>query len=160
MLTTQTNILLIVYVHSEHLRIVSRTGRHNRDFLKSRRGTQYYQTWRQTSNICFFKATDLVKQSIPFAYMAVSAVSTNGAAHTVQVYSDISAEWVSGNNALLAKWSTTTGPVLTHEVQLQSPAVFTEVNDHTQCNVSLPSLMNSSDIFHRWISFLLNDKCE
>lgn len=92
--------------------------------------------------------------------MAVSAVSTNGAAHSVQVYSDISAEWVSGNNALLAKWSTTTGTILTHEVQLQSPAVFTEVNDHTQCNVSLPSLMNSSDIFYRWVSLLLNYKCK
>lgn len=42
MLTAETSILLIVYVHSEHLRAVSRAGRHNCDFLKSRRGTPYY----------------------------------------------------------------------------------------------------------------------
>ncbi|KAF9464433.1 DUF1793-domain-containing protein [Collybia nuda] len=89
------------------------------------------------------EATDLVKQSTPFAYMAVSAVSTNGAAHSVQVYSDISAEWVSGNNALLAKWSTSTGAILTHEVQLQSPAVFTEINDHTQYGSAFYSTTNT-----------------
>ena len=33
---------------------------------------------------------DWVKQSIPFSYLAFSAKSLDGAAHTVQVYSDIS----------------------------------------------------------------------
>ncbi|KAH9482400.1 Glutaminase A [Psilocybe cubensis] len=77
--------------------------------------------------------TDLVKQSIPFAYMAVSAVSTDGASHSVQVYSDISAEWVSGDNSMIANWTTSTGSIITHQVQLQTQNVFTEVNDHTQC---------------------------
>ncbi|KAF5366812.1 hypothetical protein D9758_006553 [Tetrapyrgos nigripes] len=75
---------------------------------------------------------DLVKQSTPFAYMSVSAMSTDGAAHTVQVYSDISAEWVSGDNSLKANWSTTTGNTLIHQVSLASQTVFSEVNDHTQ----------------------------
>ncbi|KAJ6539470.1 hypothetical protein B0H19DRAFT_1213411 [Mycena capillaripes] len=78
--------------------------------------------------------TDLVKQSIPFAYMAVSAASTDGKSHSVQVYSDISAEWVSGDNSLTVNWnSTTSGAILTHQVQLSSPSVFTENSDHTQC---------------------------
>lgn len=80
------------------------------------------------------QTTDLVKQSTPFAYMAVSAASTDGAAHSVQIYSDISAEWVSGDNSLVANWSTSvTSNVITHQVQLQSPSVFSEFNDHTQC---------------------------
>lgn len=65
--------------------------------------------------------------------MAVSAASTDGASHTVQVYSDISAEWVSGDNALTASWSTSTGSIITHQVQLANQAAFSEVNDHTQC---------------------------
>lgn len=68
--------------------------------------------------------------------MAVSAASTDGKAHSVQVYSDISAEWVTGDNGLLANWTTTTGSIITHQVQLQSQNVFTEVNDHTQCKLS------------------------
>lgn len=83
------------------------------------------------------QATDLVKQSIPFAYMAVSASSTDGATHSVQVYSDISAEWVSGDNNLVANWTTSTGSVITHQVQLVNQAVLSEVNDHTQCTIPL-----------------------
>lgn len=105
------------------------------------------------------KATDLVKQSTPLAYMAISAASTNGAPHTVQVYSDISAEWVSGNNALVANWGTTTGSILTHQVQLSSPSVLAEVNDHTQCNIFSPLLSRLSDGLHRWVCLLFDDKC-
>ncbi|KAK0453442.1 hypothetical protein EV421DRAFT_1700907 [Armillaria borealis] len=77
-------------------------------------------------------ATDLVKQSIPFAYMTVSAASTDGNEHSVQVYTDISAEWVSGDTSLTANWTTSTGSILTHQVQLTDPLVFSEVSDHTQ----------------------------
>ncbi|KAJ7129315.1 DUF1793-domain-containing protein [Mycena epipterygia] len=45
----------------------------------------------------------------------------------------VNAEWVSGDSTLTVNWnSTTTGSVLTHQVQLSSPTVFSEVNDHTQ----------------------------
>jgi hypothetical protein len=37
-----------------------------------------------------FQPGDWVKQSIPFSYLALSAKSLDGAAHTVQVYSDVS----------------------------------------------------------------------
>ena len=37
----------------------------------------------------FFQPGDWVKQSIPFSYLALSAKSLDGAAHTVQVYSDV-----------------------------------------------------------------------
>ncbi|KAK0490834.1 hypothetical protein IW261DRAFT_1547137 [Armillaria novae-zelandiae] len=77
-------------------------------------------------------ATDLVKQSIPFAYMTVSAASTDGIKHSVQVYTDISAEWVSGDTSLTANWTTSTGSILTHQVQLAVPSEFSEVSDHTQ----------------------------
>lgn len=91
-----------------------------------------YLTW---SNI---KPNDLLRQSIPFSYLAVSAASTDGKAHSVQVYTDISAEWVSGDRGLTANWTTTTGSVLTHQVQLASPSLYSENSDQTQCNVCAP----------------------
>ncbi|KAF8639975.1 hypothetical protein AX17_001222 [Amanita inopinata Kibby_2008] len=88
--------------------------------------------------------TDLVKQSIPFAYLAVSAASTDGAPHNVQVYSDISAEWVSGSNSLTATWSTTVDNIITHQVQLQDQSLFAEINDHTQYGSAYYSTSNSA----------------
>ncbi|KAF7352670.1 DUF1793-domain-containing protein [Mycena venus] len=88
--------------------------------------------------------TDLVKQSIPFAYMGVSAASTDGRSHSVQVYSDISAEWVSGDDSLIVNWnSTTSGSILTHQVQLQNQTLFGEVADHTQYGSAFYSTTNT-----------------
>ncbi|KAI0036801.1 hypothetical protein K488DRAFT_81789 [Vararia minispora EC-137] len=77
--------------------------------------------------------SDFAKQSMPFSYMAVSAAPNDGALHSVQVYSDISAEWVTGDNSLTANWTTTSanGMVL-HQVQLASQSQFNEVSDHIQ----------------------------
>ena len=79
--------------------------------------------------------------------MAISAVSTDGAAHAVQMYSDVSggpcqfsearhffaltnfvAEWNSGDRSQTILW--TENPkldVVFHSVNLQSPEKFTEV---------------------------------
>jgi hypothetical protein len=39
---------------------------------------------------------DTERMSLPFSYMNVQTFSMDGAAHTVELYTDISAEWVSG----------------------------------------------------------------
>ncbi|KAJ7684052.1 hypothetical protein B0H17DRAFT_941147 [Mycena rosella] len=73
---------------------------------------------------------DLSKQSFPFAYMALSAASTDGNSYTVQLYSDISAEWVSGDSSLPVNWTTSTGAdTLVHQVQLQTQTPFVETSD-------------------------------
>ncbi|KAF7790090.1 hypothetical protein EIP86_001040 [Pleurotus ostreatoroseus] len=76
--------------------------------------------------------TDLVKQSLPFSYFVLSAAPNDGKSHSVQVYSDISAEWVTGDNSLTANWTTTTGSIVTHQVQLATQQPFTEISDHIQ----------------------------
>ncbi|EGO02196.1 hypothetical protein SERLA73DRAFT_104578 [Serpula lacrymans var. lacrymans S7.3] len=77
--------------------------------------------------------TDLVKQSTPFSYLTLSAVSNDGNSHTVSVYTDISAEWVASDDTLTVNWtSTTTGNVLTHQVQLENQQLYTEVSDRIQ----------------------------
>ncbi|KAN0093261.1 protein of unknown function (DUF1793) domain containing protein [Tylopilus felleus] len=75
--------------------------------------------------------SDLVKQSTPFSYLTVQAISTDGAAHTVSIYTDISAEWAcASNNSETVVWhSSTTGPVFTHQVMLETQQNYTEYND-------------------------------
>ncbi len=63
----------------------------------------------------------------------MSAVTTDGIPHEIQLYTDISAEWITGNNSLNATWSTNIGDIITHQVQLQDQSLFTEVADHIQC---------------------------
>jgi len=90
--------------------------------------------------------TDFVKQSLPFSYLALSVASTDGKPHSVQVYTDISAEWVSGDNSLIANWSTsTTGGIITHQVQLQNQQVFTEISDHIQHGSAFYSIQNAAN---------------
>ena len=50
----------------------------------------------------------------------------------MQVYTDISAEWITGDNSQTANWTTTVGDIITHQVQLVNQQVFTEVSDHIQ----------------------------
>ncbi|KAA1474523.1 hypothetical protein DENSPDRAFT_860385 [Dentipellis sp. KUC8613] len=60
-------------------------------------------------NVTFFSPIepgDWVRQSIPFSYLYVEAASTDGNQHSVQVYSDISAEWSSGNRSERVQWQT------------------------------------------------------
>ena len=96
-----------------------------------------------TDHADFFQPDDLVKQSIPFSYIVLSAASTDGNPHTVQVYSDISAEWVSGDNTLIANWTTTTGDIFTHQVQLQTQTEFSEINDHIQRGFAFPLCLDT-----------------
>ena len=108
-----------------------------------------------TDHAHLFQPDDLVKQSIPFSYIVLSAAATDRNAHTVQVYSDISAEWVSGDNTLIANWTTTTGDIFTHQIQLQTQTEFAEVNDHIQRMLLSRYLSTQFDLIDRWVRILL-----
>ena len=70
--------------------------------------------------------------------MSVSAKANDGHSHSVQVYTDITGEWVTGDNSLVANWETSTSDnVVIHQAQLANTSVFSEANDHVQC--ALPS---------------------
>ncbi|KAM5540211.1 hypothetical protein V8D89_006030 [Ganoderma adspersum] len=65
---------------------------------------------------------DWVKQSIPFSYISVEVQSVDGNRYPVQLYSDISAEWASGDRSSVVQWSNAnTGSSIYHKIQLQSP---------------------------------------
>ena len=44
-----------------------------------------------------FQPDDLVKQYTPFVYMFVQAASTEGLSHSVELYSDMTDEWLSSD---------------------------------------------------------------
>ncbi|RPD75338.1 DUF1793-domain-containing protein [Lentinus tigrinus ALCF2SS1-7] len=82
--------------------------------------------------------SDWVNQSIPFSYVSVEAQSLDGAAHDVQMYSDISSELVTGirpdGNAGLhgdpVSWqSNSTAQTFYHETQ---PETLQQYSEYTQ----------------------------
>ncbi|KAL1730973.1 hypothetical protein EV714DRAFT_283692 [Schizophyllum commune] len=74
--------------------------------------------------------TDLVKQSIPLSYLSLSAASNDGSAHSVQIYTDISAEWLSpGDGAQPVNWTLEDGDVLSHVLSLQTQLNYEENHD-------------------------------
>ncbi|KAL1761028.1 hypothetical protein FB107DRAFT_269372 [Schizophyllum commune] len=74
--------------------------------------------------------TDFVKQSIPLSYLSLSAASNDGSAHSVQVYTDISAEWLSpGDGAQPVNWTLGDGDVLSHTLSLQTQLNYEENHD-------------------------------
>ncbi|KAM5540214.1 hypothetical protein V8D89_006033 [Ganoderma adspersum] len=77
---------------------------------------------------------DWVKQSIPFSYLSVEAQSLDGKSYSVQLYSDITAEWVSGDRTnSVVQWSNAnTGSSIYHQVELQNPRQNVEIANQTQ----------------------------
>ncbi|KAJ5623081.1 hypothetical protein N7490_011686 [Penicillium lividum] len=72
---------------------------------------------------------DLRRQSLSFSYLNVEVSSLDGKAHDVQVYADISAEWVSGDRSTIAEWEYGTfDGVAYHKVYRQTQLEFSEVN--------------------------------
>jgi hypothetical protein len=72
---------------------------------------------------------NLTLQSSPLTLLTVSANFTDGLAHAVEIYADITGEWASSNESELIDWQTTsdaTGRYWT--VDLQSPEPLTENN--------------------------------
>ncbi|KAK7045355.1 hypothetical protein VNI00_007604 [Paramarasmius palmivorus] len=64
---------------------------------------------------------DLTLQSFPFGYIYVDAISTDGGPHTVQLYCDVTGEWLSGNRQDKITWdNTVSGSAVFHQIQLVS----------------------------------------
>ncbi|KAI9433068.1 hypothetical protein H4582DRAFT_2082873 [Lactarius indigo] len=78
---------------------------------------------------------DWVKQSIPFSYLSLTAQSLDGAAHAMQVYSDVSGEWLSGDRDQPMIWSTIGldgDSVICHTAKLQNSAEFNEIKTQAE----------------------------
>lgn len=62
---------------------------------------------------------DLTRTSLPFSYLAVTATPNDGRTHNVQIYADVSGEWLSDSTTDNMTWSTqTTEKIVYHRAQL------------------------------------------
>ncbi|ESK96787.1 glutaminase [Moniliophthora roreri MCA 2997] len=84
-------------------------------------------------NVTFFspiQPSNWVVQSFPFVYISVDVESLDGDPHDIQLYSDISAEWASGDPEQVVTWNTTTaGLSVYHQVSRQIPQPMTETKN-------------------------------
>jgi Domain of unknown function (DUF5127) len=118
-------------------------------------------------NCCWSQPTNLVLQSLPAVYLAISTQSTDGLPHSIQVYSDISggtltkrsllqsrvshlpcvAEWISGDNSLTAQWNTnTSSSSVIHSVHLEITQPFTVLHNHIQDATAYYGTMNGGAV--------------
>ncbi|KIK65886.1 hypothetical protein GYMLUDRAFT_1027569 [Collybiopsis luxurians FD-317 M1] len=73
---------------------------------------------------------DLVKQSFPFTYIYFEASSTDGNSHSLQIYEDISGEWISSNSLNGMQWNTiVSNTIIYHEAQRLPIQFMTETNN-------------------------------
>jgi len=80
---------------------------------------------------------DLRRQSIPMAWVLVTAHSIDGSPHDVSVFLDISGEWLSGDASQQFTWAPATvpysgGTLQVWTMQLADQQPLTEVNDRAQ----------------------------
>ncbi|EED14629.1 conserved hypothetical protein [Talaromyces stipitatus ATCC 10500] len=77
---------------------------------------------------------DWKRQSLVFSYLNVSVESIDGKLHDVQIYVDISAEWVSGDSSQYAQWdyNTTDNNVAYHQIFRQNQEAWSEISDQTE----------------------------
>ncbi|KAL0063805.1 hypothetical protein AAF712_009250 [Marasmius tenuissimus] len=75
---------------------------------------------------------DVVLQSFPFGYVFVDVNSSDGAAHQVQVYSDLSGEWLAFANNVPIQWETSTSPVIAHSAKMSSQNKLQENSNMAQ----------------------------
>ncbi|KAE8150486.1 hypothetical protein BDV25DRAFT_110928 [Aspergillus avenaceus] len=77
---------------------------------------------------------DLRRQSLVFSYLDVEVASLDGRPHNVQLYADITAEWVSGDRNAIAQWDygVTKGDVAYHKIYRQTQLLFSEDGDQAE----------------------------
>ncbi|KAI5860315.1 glutaminase A [Durotheca rogersii] len=74
--------------------------------------------------------TDLKRQSLVFSYLEVGVHSLDGADHDVQLYTDCSAEWASGDQSAIVEWDYKTADgVAYHEFTRQNQQPISEHNE-------------------------------
>ncbi|KAI0473104.1 glutaminase GtaA [Xylariaceae sp. FL0804] len=74
--------------------------------------------------------TDLRRQSLVFSYLDVAVSSLDGAGHRVQLYSDCTAEWASGDDTSIVTWNHSMADgVSYHKFALENQTEITETNN-------------------------------
>ncbi|KAJ3568844.1 hypothetical protein NP233_g5444 [Leucocoprinus birnbaumii] len=91
-------------------------------------------------NVTFFtpiEPSDYALQSVPFSYLYIDGFSVGDSlSHTVQVYSDISAEWVSRDDNAVVEWDTVeTDSAVYHHATRREKNVMQDDNNFSDDSV-------------------------
>ncbi|EJD08023.1 DUF1793-domain-containing protein [Fomitiporia mediterranea MF3/22] len=100
------------------------------------RSSYLYQTGPVNVNITFLspiEPTDLARQSLPFSYMYITVQPNDGGSHSVQIYSDVSGEFIGGNSGVQANWTFNESSDFVYlQMNPSSPLPFQELNKRPQ----------------------------
>ncbi|KAF8992673.1 hypothetical protein BDQ17DRAFT_1432228 [Cyathus striatus] len=72
---------------------------------------------------------DWIKQSFPFTYYYIDIATSDGMAHDIQLYTDITGEWVAKDTSTVINWDTgETDTIVYHQVKAQSQQAMKEID--------------------------------
>ncbi|KAF9443521.1 hypothetical protein P691DRAFT_679373, partial [Macrolepiota fuliginosa MF-IS2] len=91
-------------------------------------------------NATFFtpiEPTDYARQSVPFSYMFLDGFpATDSQPHNIQVYTDITAEWVTSDDTQVIMWNTTeTDTMVYHNLTRETPPSTVNNGDFAEDSV-------------------------
>ncbi|KAJ7831647.1 hypothetical protein B0H13DRAFT_1734851 [Mycena leptocephala] len=88
------------------------------------------------------------RQSFPFSYVYVDGKATDGKQHSIQLYSDISGEWVTKDSGTAIEWKTiTSGNTVFRQVLPTTPsAIFADVAEDSIAYYAISSQLNPISI--------------
>ncbi|KAL5508744.1 hypothetical protein ACEPAG_4723 [Sanghuangporus baumii] len=79
------------------------------------------------------EAKDIVRQSMPFSYLYFEVDSIDGNAHDIRIRSDVTGEWISGDNSLESEWQINESSDFVYlQMGLTSPGPYQEIDDRPQ----------------------------
>ncbi|KAH8928296.1 glutaminase [Atractiella rhizophila] len=84
-----------------------------------------------TFELLFFSpvaAKDLLRGSLPFSYLTVTATPAAGSSSSVQIYSDIDASWTGQTTSTVNAFSTVDATAI-YQLELTNPALWTQNNE-------------------------------
>ncbi|EMD37369.1 hypothetical protein CERSUDRAFT_114042 [Gelatoporia subvermispora B] len=104
-------------------------------------------------NITFLspiEPSDWVSQSIPYSYVYMDVVSTDGQYHDVQVYADVSAEWVTGSRGDTIIWNTTvTSSAIYHAAVAANPTILGETAEQANDGTLYLAMTSSPSVTYQ-----------
>ncbi|EJC98580.1 DUF1793-domain-containing protein [Fomitiporia mediterranea MF3/22] len=97
-------------------------------FLLSAGGVQFNMSFLSP-----IEPNNFTLQSLPFAYLYMTAQSTDGQLHRVRMYADAAGDLIAGDTSKIVEWqSEDTSDYVVLSMQLQNPVPFVENNIHPQ----------------------------
>ncbi|VDB91944.1 unnamed protein product [Peniophora sp. CBMAI 1063] len=93
---------------------------------------------------------DFVRQSMPFSYVSFEARALDDQSHAVEVYSDISGEWSSGDRSHAISWTTdSTGGMVHHSITLSQQQTFVDISEQAEWGTMHYAALSDSSTTYR-----------